>query len=81
MKRVYGRVAILYPATQTTGQKTKVDNDLFAGLFRALADKGIQAEPTAYHDGLYAEVKQQLLAVDGVLVWVNPIEAGRDRTT
>lgn len=81
MEQMYGRVAILYPATQTPGQKAKVDNDLFAGLFSALADKGIQAEPTAYHDDLWAEVKQQLLAVDGVLVWVNPIEAGHDRTT
>lgn len=79
MEQVYGRVAILYPATQTTGQKAKVDNDLFAGLFRALADKGVQAEPIAYHDDFFVAVKEQLLQADGVLVWVNPIEAGRDR--
>lgn len=81
MAQVYGRVAILYPATQTTGQKAKVDNDLFAGLFRALADSGLQAEPTAYHDDFSAAVQEQLLQADAVLVWVNPIEAGRDRTT
>jgi hypothetical protein len=33
-----------------------------------------------YHDDFCAEVRQQLLSCDGVLVWVNPIEDGRDRS-
>jgi hypothetical protein len=40
----------------------------------------VRAEPAAYDDGLRDEVRRQLLAADGVLVWCNPIEGGRDRT-
>jgi hypothetical protein len=45
-----------------------------------LADLGVQAEPAVYHDDLWEEVRQQLLQVKGVLVWVNPLEGGGDRT-
>jgi len=40
----------------------------------------VQAEPAVYHDDFCEEVRAQLLCVDGVLVWVNPIEGGRDRS-
>ncbi|HRQ40847.1 MAG TPA: Cj0069 family protein [Chloroflexota bacterium] len=75
-----GRVVILYPASQLAGQKPKIENDLFAGLFRALADKGIIAEPVAYHDDVWEQVQPKLLQAAGVLVWVNPIESGHDRS-
>ncbi len=74
------QVAILYPASQIAGQKPKIENDLFAELFQALADQGVWAEPVAYHDDFWEEVQQQLLKVAGVLVWVNPIESGHDRS-
>jgi hypothetical protein len=48
-------------------------------LFRALADKGVYAEPAVYHDDFCAEVREQLIRLDGVLVWVNPIQEGHDR--
>ncbi len=41
---------------------------------------GINAEPAVYNDDFVDEVRRQLFTVDGVLVWVNPIEGERDRT-
>jgi len=49
-------------------------------VFQALAALGVNAQPAVYHDDFCAEVRQQLRQVDGVLVWVNPIEHGRDRS-
>jgi hypothetical protein len=38
------------------------------------------AEPAVYADDIADEVREQLLAVDGVLVWVDPIHQGQTRT-
>jgi len=74
------RVAILYPENRTVGRKSSVDSDLFSKLFQGLADSGVVAQPVAYHDDCFHEVEPQLLQFDGVLVWVDPLEGGRDRT-
>jgi len=52
----------------------------FAGVEKALAEVGICAEPAVYNDDFLEEVRSQLLGVDAVQVWVNPIENGRDRS-
>jgi hypothetical protein len=49
-------------------------------LFSAFAAKRIHVEPAIYHDEFCGEVREQLMQVDGVLVWVNPIEGGRGRS-
>jgi hypothetical protein len=74
------RIAILYPGDYQARQTATVDNNRFALLFRALADLGVDAEPAVYHPEFWQEVYQQLTHVDGVLVWVNPIQDGHDRT-
>lgn len=74
------RIAIVYPGDQATRQQATTDNNRFAALFQACRAAGINAEPAVYHDDFCDEVRQQLLQVDGVLVWVNPIEGGRDRS-
>jgi hypothetical protein len=50
------------------------------GVFRAFAELGVVAEPVIYADNRVDAVREQLLALDGALVWVNPIEDGRDRS-
>jgi hypothetical protein len=50
------------------------------GMFEALADLGVEAEPVVYADDSVDAVRAQLLELDGVLVWVNPIEQGLDRS-
>lgn len=73
------RVAILYPGNHETRQEATAENNRFADLFRAFAAAGVRVEPAVYHDAFWRDVHQQLLGCDGVLVWVNPVEGGRDR--
>jgi hypothetical protein len=47
------------------------------GTFSAL---GVSAEPVIYSDNTADAVRDQLLGLDGVLVWVNPIEHGLNRS-
>src|SRR5262249_2678749 len=52
----------------------------FYRVFEELAAAGIDAEPAVYDEDMADEVLRQLLAVDGVLVWVDPIQQGKSRT-
>ena len=76
----YLRLAILSPRDRETGRNPTAKNSRFADLFEAFAAREIHVEPAIYHDDFCDEVRQQLMQVDGVLVWVNPIEGGRDRS-
>ena len=51
------------------------------GVFAAFEGLGVFAEPVVYSDDAVDAVREHLLGLDGVLVWVNPIEHGRDRST
>ena len=51
-----------------------------SGVFAAFAALSVAAEPVVYSDDRVELVRQQLLQLDGVLVWVNPIEHGLDRS-
>jgi len=75
-----GKVAILYPGDREARKNATPDNNRLAPIFHALADRGIHAQPAVYHDDFHEEVRRQLLSVDIVLVWMNPIQDGRDRT-
>lgn len=74
------RIALLYPGDREARLTSAPDKSRFALVFEALRVLGAQAEPAVYHDDFRDEVACQLLELDGVLVWVNPIESGRDRT-
>ncbi len=75
-----GRVAILYPGDREARRNATHENNRFSELFAAFAANGIHVEPAVYHDDFCQEVREQLMQVDGVLVWANPIEGGRDRS-
>jgi hypothetical protein len=49
-------------------------------MFRAFAALNVQAVPVIYSDHTVEAAREQLLRLDGVLVWVNPIQDGRDRS-
>ncbi|MFL5980104.1 MAG: Cj0069 family protein [Gaiellaceae bacterium] len=49
-------------------------------MFEAFATLGVAAEPVVYSDDVVESVRDQLLRLDGVLVWVNPLEQGLDRS-
>lgn len=76
----YARLAILFPGDRKAQSHTTGENSRFADLFRAFAANRIQVEPALYGDDFCGEVRQQLIRVDGVLVWVNHIEGGHDRS-
>jgi hypothetical protein len=72
-------VAILSRGDATARRDATPQNSRFAHLFEALADLGITGRPAIYDESFAEEVREQLLAADGVLVWVNPIQDGRNR--
>lgn len=74
------RIAILYPGDYETRQNATPENNRFSQVFQALTDLGVNVEPAVYHDDFFSEVRGQLLQMDGVLVWFNPLQGGRDRT-
>jgi hypothetical protein len=74
------RVALLWHGDRETRQTATLEENRFRGVAEALQQVGAAAEPAVYADELVDEVREQLLEVDGVLVWVNPIEQGRDRS-
>ena len=74
------RVAILYPGDREARLMASPARSRFLKVFDALAALEVHAEPAVYHDDYCEEVREQLMKVDGVLVWVNPIESERDRS-
>ena len=80
MTKDIGKLALLWRGDPETRRRATPDNNRWHRIFAALAAAGIQAEPAVYCEEAADEVRQQLLRVDGVLVWVNPIQDGRTRS-
>ena len=74
-----GSIAILWRGDEVARRSATADNSRLKGVFAALADVGVHAEPVVYEDDVLDAVRAQLATVDGVLVWVNPIHEGRNR--
>jgi hypothetical protein len=74
------RVAIVFPADAKARLATIVEQSRFAGIVNALCAAGIEVVGAPYADEFVEETRAQLLSVDGVLVWINPIQGGRDRS-
>jgi hypothetical protein len=74
------RLAILFPADATQLLATRLEQSRFADIANAFRAAGADVIGAPFADSLVDQVRDQLLSTDGVLVWFNPIEAGRDRT-
>ena len=74
------RVAILWHGDRASRDQATTENNRFSPVFKEFERYGFIAEPAVYNDALAEEVREQLLDVDGVLVWVNPIQDETDRT-
>lgn len=74
------RVAILDRGYREARRRSAPEESRFLPLFRALADLGAHAERAVYDEAFADEVRRQLMSVDSVLVWVNPLQDGRDRS-
>jgi hypothetical protein len=72
--------AILYPGNREARERASPGKSRFSALFEAMTACGIRTQPAVYHDDFADEVRRQLLELDAVLVWRNPVEDGRDRS-
>ncbi len=74
------RVALLWHGDREMRRTAALEENRLSAVAEALRAVGIQPEAAVYNDELVGEVREQLRSVAGVLVWVNPVEQGKDRT-
>jgi hypothetical protein len=72
-------IAVLWRGDREARQAATPQNNRYHRIFGELAALGIDAEPAIYDEDFAEEVREQLLAVDGVLVWVDPLSQGKSR--
>ena len=75
-----GTLALLWRGHRHSASDVTAQDSRLNRVFEALAALGIRAEPAIYADDITDHVREQLLEVDGVLVWVDPISDGQNRT-
>ena len=73
------RIAVLWRGDREARQAATPQNNRYHRIFEELGALGIHAEPAVYDEAFADAVREQLLAVDGVLVWVDPLSRGRTR--
>src|SRR5712675_159728 len=73
------RIAILWLGDREAREAAAPQNNRYHRIFEELMALGIRAEPAVYDEAFADEVREQLLAVDGVLVWVDPLHDGKTR--
>lgn len=73
------RIAILWRGDAAARREATPQNSRFVRVFEALDAAGIEAVPVVYDESFADLVRDQLLTMDGVLVWVDPIHQGKTR--
>lgn len=72
------RIGVLWRGDRQSGELPRADRGL-APLYEAFAQLPVVIEPVPYSDDVIDEVRHQIIKLDGVLVWVNPIQDGANR--
>lgn len=72
-------IAIVSRGDAAARRDTTAQTSRFVQVFKALAAAGIDAQPAVYDESFADAVRDQLLGVDGILVWVDPIHQGKTR--
>ena len=73
------KLALLWPRDAPKWHAATPHDYRLGRVFEEMAALGIEAEPAIYADDVADQVREQLLRCDGVLVWVDPLFAGRNR--
>lgn len=73
------KVAIVWRGDRETRNKATKTSNRYHRIFEELEAAGFATEPAVFDEAFADEVLQQLLAVDAVLVWVNPLDDGKTR--
>jgi hypothetical protein len=74
------RIAVVWRGDAAARRNATPHNNRYVRIFEELPAFGIEAEPVVFDESVADEVRTQLPAVDGVLVWINPLQDGKDRT-
>jgi hypothetical protein len=77
---VRARIGLLWRGERGPGAPPTRGDTFLVPLFDALAELNVVAQKVVYSDDARDEVREELRQLDGVLVWVNPIQDGHDRT-
>lgn len=67
------KVAVVWRGDRQARDEARAETSRLKAIFGALARQGIATEPAVWSEALTGDVRQQLMGVDGVLVWVDPI--------
>src|SRR4051812_18188247 len=67
------KVAVVWRGDAQARAEAQPETSRLKAIFEALERQGIAAEPAVWSEDLTGEVRTQLLGMDGVLVWVDPI--------
>lgn len=73
------RVALLWRG-DPAAEPPAPERTRFSSIFSELAALGIAAEPVIWAEEIAEGVRERLLAFDGVLVWVDPLSDGKNRS-
>ena len=73
------RVAVVWRGDREARRTATPHNNRFHRIFEELAAIGIYAEPAVFDEAFADEVRRQLLTMNGVLVWVDPLHEGKTR--
>ena len=73
------KMAVVWRGDPATRRAATPHNNRYHRIFDELSRLGIYAEPAVFDEAFADEVRDQLLGVDGVLVWVNPLDDGKTR--
>jgi hypothetical protein len=74
------RIALLWRGDREARDREISERSRLFRVFEALTALDISVEKAVYSEEFENEVRDQLLRVDGVLVWVDPVMGDRDRT-
>ena len=77
--RGVGTVAVLWRGDEDARRAGISSNERLRPVFAALASVDIEARPVVHRDEIAESTIEELRAVDGVLVWIDPIGRGEDR--
>lgn len=77
--RPVGRVGVLFRGNPRAATKPTLEESRLKGVGEALAKAGLVPEAVVYTDETADDVLEQMLSLDAVLVWVDPLSYGQNR--
>lgn len=74
------RIAVMWRGDFREPERETHYQSRLAPVVQALQDRALHVEAIAFFEERLESIRERLLGCDGVLVWINPLADGRDRT-